>query len=385
MSFDNYGNIPPARARELAEPHARQAISLAPDRPEGYAALGMVLADEAAIEPLSTAIRLDPGRAELRLWLAHTYFGLARQEEALKHVVAATEIDPLWAPAAWTHAYVLAASGMHRQSEAVIGRFAKRGGSPAIADMLRANTRGWGLGDYSEAVRFARQALAKDPETPVARQTLAWYYRILGLPRRAVEAGSALPLYSRLLLADDLGRLRSQVQRDHSTFWQQPDPDTAVEGLALLRDWSTLESLHDRGAAVLPTHCNNTRAWFLQQGIHLATALAARNRMGDANAQLACVKRVLIAQARGPYRTMFLSESQIHLFWAQIHALEGQQPAAFERLEQGVRTGIRTRYAAGLADLPAFDRYRGTGAYSAMDARLKQLIAKERAETLASA
>ena len=385
LSFDNYGNLAPARARQLAEPHAREAIRLAPDRAEGYAALGMVLVDGAAIEPLTTAIRLDPARAELRLWLAHALFSVARQEEAHKHLVAATEIDPLWAPAAWTHAYMLSASGMTEESRAVIDRFESRGGSPAIAAMLRANVLGWSLGDHSGALQLLRLALAKDPETPVAKQSLAWHYRALGLPQQAAEAGKALPLYTRLLLAHDIDRLRSQVIGDGAKVWQQPDPDSAIEGLALARDWATLESVHDQSGAANRTACSSPRAWHVQQNLNLATALAARNRVGDAKRYLNCVRPVLTAQGRGRFRSMFLSQGQIELSWAQVHALEGQPGPAFERLERAIAKGIRARYSAGLSDFPAFDRYRGTAQYAAMDARLKQLIAKERAEVLRSA
>jgi len=384
LSFDNYGNLPPARARQIAEPHAREAIRLAPDKPEGYAALGMVLAGGAAIEPLTTAIRLDPARAELRLWLAQALFGEARQEEALRHVVAATEIDPLWAPGMWSHSYVLSASGMQREAEAVIQRFEQRGGSPAIAALARGNIAGWSQGDYSEAVRHIRFALAKDAETPVARQSLAWSYRTLGFPQQAAEAAKVLPLYTQLLLAHDLDQLRSRVLSDRATFWQQPDPDSAVEGLALARDWAALESLHDQDDIALRTVCSTPRAWFMQEGIHLASALAARNRASDARRYLKCLKPMLAAQGRGRFRSMYLSQAQIELFWAQIHALEGQPRPAFERLDRAVRAGIRTRYSAGLSDLPTFDRYRGTAEYQAMDARLKQLIARERAEVLGS-
>lgn len=37
-----------------------------------------------------------------------------------------------------------------------------------------------------------------------------------------------------------------------------------------------------------------------------------------------------------------------------------------------------------MADFPAFDRYRGSPEYAAVDGRLKQLIARERAEILRS-
>jgi hypothetical protein len=270
------------------------------------------------------------------------------------------------------------------EAEAVIDRFERRGGAPATAALLRANVKGWTLGDYSEAVRLLRLALAKDPETPVAKQSLAWHYRMLGFPQQAANAGRGLPRYTQLLLAEDFNRLRSEVLRDRAAFWRQPDPDTAVEGLALARDWATLETLHDRNDDPLRTVCSSPRAWFIQEGIHLASALAARSRLGEAKRYLSCLRHVLTAQGRGRYRSMYLSQAQIESFWAQILALEGQPRLAFGRLENAVRGGIRTRYSAGLSDFPAFDRYRGTASYHAMDARLKQLIASERAEMLKS-
>jgi hypothetical protein len=158
-----------------------------------------------------------------------------------------------------------------------------------------------------------------------------------------------------------------------------------VEGLAIAREWAILESLHDQNADPLGTVCSSPRAWFIQEGIHLANALIARNRAGEAKRYFSCLKPVLTAQGRGRYRSMYLVQSQIELSWAQIHALEGQPGPAFERLDRAIRRGARTRYSAGLGDLPAFDRFRGTAAYNAMDARLKQLIAKERAEVLKNA
>ncbi|MBA2771154.1 MAG: TIR domain-containing protein [Sphingomonas sp.] len=383
MSFDNYGNIPPDRARQLARPHAREAIRLAPDSPEGYAALGMISVGADALEPLRTAIRLSPARAELRLWLAQAYTALGRQQEALEQIIAATEIDPLSTPVLLNHAHMLAASGRRDEAEAVVSSFERRGGSPAVAAKIRGEIASF-HGDYSEGIRLVRAALATDPETPLGMQSLAWMYRMLGFSDEAAKVAKGLPTYTRLLVADDFQGLRSEALQDAAKAWQQPDPDAAAEALAILRDWAGLEQLHDAGAQGLQSVCTDPRFGALQQGIHLATALGARNRRDDADRYLRCLKSSLTTQERGPLRSPYLGEGGIALIWAEVHALEGEPGRAFERLDRAVDRGVRTRFGAGLGDYPAFDRYRGSPQYAAMDARLKQLIARERAEVLRS-
>jgi hypothetical protein len=71
------------------------------------------------------------------------------------------------------------------------------------------------------------------------------------------------------------------------------------------------------------------------------------------------------------------------MLWTEIHALEGQAERAFQQLDKAIDAGYRTRFGAGLSDLASFDRYRRLPEYAARDARLKQLIARERAEVLA--
>ncbi len=61
----SYGSIPLKTARAAALRHARKAISLAPDAPEGYAAFGAASAPKEGIEPLKRAIAGDPARAGL--------------------------------------------------------------------------------------------------------------------------------------------------------------------------------------------------------------------------------------------------------------------------------------------------------------------------------
>ena len=200
LSVENYGTIPHQKAKTIAQRHARRAIQLAPDAPDGYAALGLTLRDEAAIEPLKKAIALDPARAELRQWLGHSYADLGRHDEALEQFRATVEMDPLWVPGAMLFAYTLAASERYDESERSIAQFERRGGSRAVAAKIRGDVANY-RGDYSEAARLSELALQLDPETPQADLSAGWYNYMLGLHDRAAAVSSRFPLYTRLMMS----------------------------------------------------------------------------------------------------------------------------------------------------------------------------------------
>ena len=280
---------------------------------------------------------------------------------------------------------MLAASDRTDEAQAVVTAFERRGGSPAVAGKIRSDIVGSFNGDYSEGIRLLRAALRLDPETPLARQSLAWMYRMIGMREEAARFARVFPEYTQLFLASDFARLRSQALQDTRRTWQQPDPDTAVEGLAILRDWQGLEKLHDANPEGSRSVCTDYRGWIFQQGIHLATALGARNRREDAARYLRCVKSGIARQESGPLRSPYLSHGWGALMWAQVHALEGDRQRAFQQLDRAVDAGLRARFGAGLNDMPAFDRYRGSPEYASRDARLKQLVARDRAEVLQAA
>jgi TolB-like protein/Flp pilus assembly protein TadD len=95
-----YGNSVPTpelaqRAREAAE----KAVALAPNRPEGYHALGRyfdaVNADFAgAEEQYAKALRLDPGNVQVMSTKANTEESLGRWDSAVEHLREAERLDP---------------------------------------------------------------------------------------------------------------------------------------------------------------------------------------------------------------------------------------------------------------------------------------------------
>lgn len=380
MSFDNYGTLPPERAKQLAMPHARKAIALEPDSSEGYAALGMILDGEPAIAPLRKAIRLDPARAELRLWLAGAYHSVGKNEEAFREVRAGSQMEPLWPSVIATEAGILAASERFGEAEAVIRQFERRGGSAARAAKMRADIAGWYRGDYSEAIRLIRQAVKADPETPLANPSLAWMYGALGLTDQAKARAKDLPLYSRLYIAGDFAAVADAGRSDGKSMWSKPDPDIAIDAMAIERDWKSIVELYEAYPQSLRLVCGDLRNWTVQMGINLASALKAQGLEAEAGKFVNCVAGNLKRTGAGPVRSPYLGSNGLRMMWAQLRAIEGRSDEAFALLSRAVEGGARTRLGAGISHLPAFDGLRSDPRYARLDARFNQLMAQEAAE-----
>lgn len=381
LSADGYGAIPTGKAREIARRHAREAIRIAPNSAEGYAALGLTAQDESSIEPLSTAIRLDPSRAEVRQWLGHSFDKLGRGAEALEQFEAAVDMDPLWTPGVMMLAYTLAASERYEESERVIARFERRGGSRAIAAKVRGDVASY-RGDFADAARFTDLALKLDPEAPQATLSAGWHYFMLGLHDRASAATEKLPLYTRLLMSGEHKQLRREVRSAGPAVWTEPDPDAAIWALAIARDWDGIAALHDSNRAAVATLCDDPEQ--LASAIALASALTAKGRSGDSGRVLQCVRSVLERHGKGRVRSAYLPAGGVDLTWAEVHALEGRPDLAFPLLERAVSRGIRADYGQGLRTFEAFDALRNDPRYARIDSRLKQLIARDRTEYLKS-
>ncbi len=380
MSYDNYGTLSPERAKQLAMPHARKAIALAPDAAEGYAALGMILNGEPAIAPLRKAIQLDPARGELRLWLSGAYHTVGRNEDAFREVQAGTQMEPLWPSLISTEAGILAASERFAEAEAVINQYERRGGSAARAAKMRSDIAGWYRGDFSEALKFVRQAVKIDPEVPLANQTLAWTYGALGMTNQASAAAKDLPLYTRLFITGDFAAVAEAARRDGKAMWRKPDPDIAIDALAIEHDWESIEQLYDIYPQSLGLVCGDHRGWFVQMGVTLAIALRAQGRQAEARKFSDCVENHLKRTGAGPMRSPFMSSNGLRVMWAQLRAMEGRSEEAFALLDQAVQRGIRTRIGSGMAHFTAFDGLRSDPRYARLDARLKQIAEREAAE-----
>ena len=103
-----YGNsVPTPELAERARQAAEKAVALAPDRPDGYLALGtymrVVVADfDRALEQYAKGRRVAPGNADLLRATALTEQNLGRWDAAVEHFKQAERLDPRSINNKWT-------------------------------------------------------------------------------------------------------------------------------------------------------------------------------------------------------------------------------------------------------------------------------------------
>ena len=377
LSDQNYGSAPFDQVWPIARRHALRAIKLAPDQPEGYAALGIGPPPETAISALRKAIALDPSRSELRLWLAAVYLEVARNSEGLREHEAAVEMEPIWAPAVRNLANIHAASGRFDEAERIVRSFESRGGGRAQAALMRSQIA-WMRGDLSESVRYTEIARRDQPELLSSSPNLPFLYFDLGFFDRAAELASGDPR-RRLFVSGKYGELAARARTEG--LWDRPSVTLVLDSLAMARDWTTIERLYDSRPTAMRDLCQSL---VVGPGgvIQVATALKARSRDQDVRHLLGCVKKRIADQARGPDRSFYYPGSYLAALSAQVLALEGKGDAALREMNRALGLGFWTPNTTGLALYPAFDTLRSTAGFRQLEDRFKRKAALERQQVL---
>ena len=375
LSDDNYGEFPVAKVWPVAKRHALLAIKLAPNQPEGYAALGTVPPPEQAAKALRKAIQLDPSRSELRLWLAGAYQEVGRREEALAEHRAAVERDPIWAPAVRNLAQNLAASGQFDEAGRLVSQFEERGGGRAQAALTWSQIA-WIRGDLSEAARQSEEVLRVDPEVISASPIQPFLYHDLGLFTRARRLAPGDPRF-RLFVAGKYKELAQLIRTDG--FWGKPASFVGLDALAFLRDWQAIEALYD-ARPVGTNICQHEEGPVM--AIHFATALKARGRVDEAMQLMPCTKRRIAVHDGGPIYSAYYPPYWVAVLKAQVLAVEGKGPQALREMQRAYELGFWTPHTSGLGFHPAFDPWRSTREYAALDAAFRRRTAAERAQLL---
>jgi tetratricopeptide (TPR) repeat protein len=373
-----YGDIPLDRARALALPHARKAIRLAPDKPEGYAALGLILPRDQSIEPLNRAIALDPGRTELRIWLGLSLNELVRHDEAYEQVVAAAEAEPLWPVAINRLTQVLATSGKTREALEVVRKYSQRGGPPEQVHRFLA-TIARSTGDVSAAVRHDSAAHRINRETPYVAAWAARQYLLLGLHDRAAKFWPYPTPYGRLFIAGRREELLRRVRADGSKAWGDPDVDYAIFALAAARDWPTLAQLYRSRTPRFADYCRADP----HGAPIMVMALRATGDRQDAQRVLDCATQRSEREFATTWAFPGGEPGRLEVQKASLLGAVGDRRGV-EWLEKAISRGwVGQHYSSQLADWPQFDAFRSDPRYTAMRNRIDATIARERAETLA--
>ena len=386
LSSDNYGQIPVERALEAATPHAARAIKLAPNAPEGYAALGLLMSARSAakaersVDLLRKAISLDPSRGELRLWLAVAYNKLGRNAEALEEYRRVYAMEPLWRASIRLYASALAHSGRRAEAVAVLNEFESRGGSPAAAAEQRADLAAH-AGDLSAAAQFARRALQLELGSALPAALLAWIHYRVGLTDQASNIAAKEPLYSRLFYSGQHEELVREARTAGAAAWAHPDVAVAIGALARARDWRALEILYDRRPSSMEDICYDFGLPTVRvdqlMALNLALALQKVGRAPEASSFMQCIRRRLQAQSKGPVLSPHFNKGSLAFYRAQLLAIGGERLGALVELERAIALGWVGQWP-DLASYPAFDALQPAPEFAKLQARLNQRIASER-------
>lgn len=374
-----YGHIPLDRARELALPEAHKAIELAPDKAEGYAALGLVVSRDEAVEPLRRAIALDPGRTELRVWLGVALTALGRHDEAYKEITASAEAEPLWPVAINRLVQVLASSGRIAEALDAARNYRARGGSEGQYHRFLA-TIARGQADLSAAAMHDALAFRLDKDMPAyVPENLANELALLGLRDRASAAWPHRGDYGSLLIAGRFDELAQKAMIDGPKVWSDRSPDLALFALGRARDWSALAQLYRERTPRFSDYCNEDP----HSVPLLILALRATGDMDEAERLRRCATSRLDREAGMKWASPNAEPGRLEFRRSALLGAAGDK-RALDWLDKAVQRGwLGQYYSADLADWPQFDAFRTDPRYAAIQKRIDAVIARERAEALA--
>ena len=375
----SYGTIPPAKSGPIVLAHAREAIRLAPDRAEGYAAVGLGLSWQESVAPYLQALELDPSRADVRIRLAIALNVLGRQDEAFEQLRLAAETDPLSPAAINRYGQILAASGKAAEALRAIDQFERRGGSKAQAWRFRGNTFRY-LGDESRHIAARLRALQIDPGLPYQHEWLADAYHLLGLGSEALRYRPHVSAYYQQFISDDRGALKDRLAADGPSAWDTNGVNLAIFSLARARDWAAIKRFYD----VRPANHHDLCVTAPRFSPFVIIALQAHRAAGEARRLLACIQRQVTNQRAMIYRSPDDAPGELEMMQASLLALRNDR-RALDWLEKAVQRGwLGQYYSANLADWPQFDGLHADPRYASIQARIAATIARERAEVLAS-
>jgi TolB-like protein len=374
---NSYGPIPAEKARALALPHARDAVRLAPDQAEGYAALGLILRGS-AIRDLKRAIELDPGRTELRIWLGVALTELGRHDEAYAQYAAAAEAEPLWPVAINRRVQTLASSRKFEEALAAIRLFRARGGSEAQA-LRFLGTVASRRSDLSGSIAAQRAAHAKDPSVPYVQIDAAKTLALLGLHDQAVREWPSPADFGRLFVSGDRSQMLRWLEQNRAKVWNEREYESALFTLGTSRDWNSLALLYRTRPARMADFCNaETHSVPL-----MVLALRASGNAPEAQRLLGCATKRLDFEMRQKFSSPNAEPGRLEFRRASLLGVQ-EDRRGIEWLEKAVQRGwLGQDYSARLADWPQFDGFRSDPRYAALQKRIDATIARERAETLA--
>lgn len=374
-----YGGIPYSRAHRIGLPHAQAAIRLAPERAEGYAALGLFLPRRESIKFFEKALQLDPSRTDVRLRLALAFDVAQEPRKAFDEYRLAAELDPVAPAIINRYIQILASSGRVGEARAVVDKFSRGGGSQAQVWRFKGAIYGYEL-NLAGSIAARQHALSLDPNLPYQYGWIVQMNHLLGLDQLSAPYLGKAPLELQYFVVNDHAALKGRIFRDVGAAWNESGTDLAIFSLARARDWATIARFYAGRPNDHRDFCSDPP----QLAPMIVLGLAGLGHRDEAARLLACklrqVDRLLNERVRSPD----LPPGELEMEKASLLAIRGDK-RGLDWLEKAVARGwIGQYYSSQLADWPQFDAYRSDPRYAALQKRIDAVVARERRKVLAS-
>ncbi|MFL6764144.1 MAG: winged helix-turn-helix domain-containing protein [Sphingomicrobium sp.] len=368
-----------------AESYARHALQLAPDLPEGHAALGALLpyGSPEALFHLRRSVELDPNSAENLIALGPALAASGEFDAQLAAYKRARELDPLWFRTTGQTAIALAERGRRSEAEA-IGRQGFANNAPNLHIIL--GRIAWIFGDFSEAARhWSITAAANSPRwseraresvldakaaaglDPVRKNTKVI---LLGERQRGEVRTDAPP-------APSVWRLRNRSPTAADAY--RDDNHVAAKLMLNAGRAKELVATYDGPTGLLSLRPNQAvRVDQLHEAAVVALALRQAGRPADADRLLGKTSSTI----NSVYRQRSIPFA-LDVDVATIWAVQGRGDQALSMLERAMRRGWSDSGTTDLPDIidePAFASLRGQPRFERIRAEIAAHLARERAE-----
>ena len=369
----SYGDFTLEEVRRHAIPHIERAMELDQHLPEAFAAetiLSLVTADYgSAVFNANRALELNPSYVDVINWQYLSYLNLGRYVEAYATLEKLLDVDTLSIAGRFNLVKKLALqSGQMDAARAIAESLSEQ--NPVFGNTAPAQISYY-EGDAADALEWSLRAYSLNAQNIAAIDTIGRTLGQLRLPHEALqfEVRARYWAYLNLRMWPELIAMAQQFLDEDPTAPQRTlyfanalhlsgqieQAQVLYEGLLTARpDLPIIDTSSETVAAT-------------------GRAALGRIRSGDEEGgrYLIELTREDLHQRR---RAGFI-HGEYYRAAAILDALDGDNDAALENIEMAIRKGPRDR---SLFSEPAFDAFRDSPEFKALESRLESILARQR-------
>ena len=381
MAEDSYGDIPLEEAQQIARPFLDKALEIDPESADALAGLGLwyrnepggTASEEAAIDYLKRALKINPSMINASNWLQLAYVVTGRTRESLEILEGMFNRDPLYKPGTGNLIWSYSNRGRFQAARRIIEQI-----RPYIRDdsyisrfegnILLMESR------FGEAYPKAKFGYESEPGDANAAVSLMWTMSALGMDEELINFESPIPFF-RLTSMIRLGRKEEGLKFAQELSDQYGNPGSMINFYHSTRQPEQLVSYIESrwpNLADLENQLTYLAGFGHFDMFAIAHAYKLAGNQGKFEQALNFARVVHDRQLTNGFNTAFIyfAESQ---YWA----IAGDWEKSMDNLEIALdKNGFIP--ISDLAILPEFDPLLGEGRFTELIARAHEQFNKQR-------